>query len=119
MSATGKCFDIGMATRTALTIWKDFFINAGGRGGEEKGYNKKKKQEKVKGDEGVDDGGAHLAGQVLINKALKHEVCSVSAPSLPPPPSPHPLAERKGHFEKKKKKKKKTYSKTGFTLGIE
>lgn len=78
MSATGKCFDIGMATRTALTIWRDFF-NAGGRGGEEKGNNEKKKQDKVKGDdEGVDDGDAHLAGQVLINKALKYEVCPVS-----------------------------------------
>lgn len=101
MSATGKCFDIGMATRTALTIWRDFFINAGGRGGEDKGDNKKKKQEKVKGDEGVDDGGAHLAGQVLINKALKHEVCSVSAPSLPSHPPPTHL--RKGRVIKKKK----------------
>lgn len=84
MSATGKCFDIGMATRTALTIWRDFF-NAG-RGGEGKGTKKKKKkQDKAKenDNEGVDDGDAHLAGQVLIDKALKHEVC----PSpIPPPP---------------------------------
>lgn len=78
MSATGKCFDIGMATRTALTIWGDFF-NAG-RGAEEKGN--KKKQDKAKGDEGVDDGDGHLAGQVLIDKALKHEVLPRS---LPPP----------------------------------
>lgn len=90
MSATGKCFDIGMATRTALTIWRDFF-NAG-RGREEKG-NKKKKQNKVKGDEGVNDEDAHLAGQVLIDRALKHEVCPVSP--LPP------LRQRKGLFEKK------------------
>lgn len=82
MSATGKCFDIGMATRTALTIWGDFF-NAG-KGGEDKGN--KKKQDKAKGDEGVDDGDrdGHLAGQVLIDKSLKHEVCPVSPLHLPP-----------------------------------
>ena len=28
MCATEKYFDVGMATRTALTIWRDFF-NAG------------------------------------------------------------------------------------------
>lgn len=79
MSATGKCFDIGMATRTALTIWR-YFFNAG-RGGEGKGN--KQKQDEAKEDEGVDDGDAHLAGQVLIDKALKHEVC--------PSPTPIPL----------------------------
>lgn len=76
MSATGKCFDVGMATRTALTIWRDFF-NAG-RGGE--GKRNKKKQDKAKGDEGVDNVDAHLARQILIDKALKHEV-------YPSPPS--------------------------------
>lgn len=96
MSATGKCFDIGIATRTALKIWRDFF-SARGRGGEEKGINMKKEQDNVKGDDGVDDGEAHLAGQVLINKALKHEVC----PRISPLP---PLPAKKGSFEEKKKK---------------
>lgn len=88
MSATGKCFDIGMATRTALTIWRDFFY--AGRGGEGKGTKKKKKkQDKAKENEneGVDDGDAHLAGQVLIDKALKHEVCPSPIPPPPPPPN--------------------------------
>lgn len=72
MSATGECFDIGMATRTALTMWRDFFNT--GNGKERKG-NKKE-------DEGFDDQDqdTHLAGQVLIDKALKHEVCSLPLP---------------------------------------
>lgn len=69
MSPTGKCFDIGMATRTALLMWSDFF----GASGEKK--KKKKKMEEEEKDEGVDGVDAHLAGQVLIDKALKHEVC--------------------------------------------
>lgn len=70
MSATGKCFDIGMATRTALTMWRDyFFSNANSRREEEK--------EKKSGLLDV------AAGQVLIDKALKHEVCGFP----PPPPS--------------------------------
>lgn len=100
MSATGKCFDIGMATRTALTIWRDFFNNAGSRGGEGKG-TKKNKQDKAKENEneGVDDGDAHLAGQVLIDKALKHEVCPRPPPtSILRPPS---LAAKQGAFEKR------------------
>lgn len=65
MSATGRCFDIGMATRTALTTWKDyfFFIENSRRGEEEKEKEKK---------DGLLD---VAAGQVLIDKALKHEVC--------------------------------------------
>lgn len=100
MSATGKCFDIGMATRTALTIWRGFF-NAG-RGGVGK-ENEKKKQNKAKGDEGVDDEDAHLAGQVLIDRALKHEVFPVS----PPPPC------GKGRVFSRKR-----YSRTAFALQI-
>lgn len=91
MSATGKCFDIGMATRTALTIWTDF-LNAG-RDGEGKGN--KTKQDKGTGDEGVDDVDAHLAGQVLIDKALKHEVCPSPLPTLLSP------AAKEESFEKK------------------
>lgn len=64
MSATGKCFDIGMATRTALTIWKDFFTAKG-----------------EKKDDGLDAANAQLAGQVLIDKALKHEVCGPTSPT--------------------------------------
>lgn len=54
MSATGSCFDIGMATRVALQIWNGFF-------------NEK---------EGIDpmDPQAHAEGQSLIDQALKREV---------------------------------------------
>lgn len=91
MSATGKCFDIGMATRTALTIWSDFFQAHGGKRGnkktkKKKNNNNKKEEEEVEVEEeeeenekdGVVD--AHLAGQVLINKALNHEVCGLPLP---------------------------------------
>ena len=70
----GECFDIGMATRTALTIWRDFL------GRDSWGVKKKKEEEEEeeeKDEVGVD---THLAGQVLIHKALKHEVCSPSSP---------------------------------------
>lgn len=76
MSATGECFDIGMATRTALIMWRDyfFFIENSGRE-EEEGKEKK---------DGLLD---VAAGQVLIDNALKHEVCRFPPlfPLTPPP----------------------------------
>lgn len=89
MSATGKCFDIGMATRTALTMWRDFFNACSG------GEGKANKKRGNKEDEGLDDGDVYLAGQVLIDKALKHEVCGLSSSH---PPS---LAAKEWSFLKK------------------
>lgn len=53
-------------------LWRDFL------GRDSRGI-KKKKEEEEKDEEGVD---THLAGQVLIHKALKHEVCSPSSPPV-------------------------------------
>ena len=52
MSATGKCFDIGNATRQSLEIWSECTTKAGNIGAEElKHY------------------------QNIVNRALNHEVC--------------------------------------------
>ena len=49
MSATGKCFDIGNATRIALQTWKEHFRNPGGL----------------------------AQGQAAIDRSLKHKVAYV------------------------------------------
>lgn len=54
MSPTGSCIDIGMATRMALQVWKDFF------------------EERTEMD--VLDPEGHVEGQALIDRMLKREV---------------------------------------------
>lgn len=67
MSATGTCFDMGMATRMALRIWKDWIVQ-----------NKEIDQL---------DSKVHEEGQRLIDRALKHEVWVLHDPleNLLPP----------------------------------
>ena len=62
MSASGSCVDIGMTTRVALGVWKDFF-------------NARREMD------GTDPEG-HVEGQALIDKMLKREVreCSINLP---------------------------------------
>lgn len=54
MSPAGSCIDIGMATRVALKVWKDFFEERNGMD--------------------VLDPDGHVEGQALIDKMLKREV---------------------------------------------
>ncbi|KAI9717050.1 MAG: hypothetical protein M1812_004985 [Candelaria pacifica] len=56
LSATGYCFDIGGATRTALTLWDGYFV-------------------KNRFDIDLSDPEAHVPGQELIDKKLNKEIC--------------------------------------------
>ncbi|KAI9376460.1 ADP-ribosylation/Crystallin J1 [Aspergillus egyptiacus] len=55
LSATGQCFDIGIATRRALDIWSEYF----------------ERMPQI----GADDTEGHEGGQGEIDRALKRETC--------------------------------------------
>lgn len=97
LSSVGYCFDVGNATSVALGIWRGVLDK------EERGEGKEEGREKEGGGGGGGGGGDDLQdGQVLIDRALKHEVVFSFLFFLPvqPRPTPHPSVLSPPHSPK-------------------